>query len=111
MWWQYALWGLAGASINRALIYLEASQRVKGWPWRYPHGPGGGAYFLSVVLHCGIGGSVTAAAAQSGVISNALLALGMGASAPAVVKKLSQYTLAILPQSVDDEKRGGDNAD
>jgi hypothetical protein len=101
--WQYALWGLAGAASNQALAYIEASQRVKGWPWKRPHGPGGGAYLVSVLLHCVIGALVAAAAAQSGVVHNALLAFGMGVAAPVAVRKVSQYTLAVLPRGSQDE--------
>lgn len=103
--WQYALWGLAGAAVNRALVYLEASQRTKGWPWRRPYGPGGGVFFVAQILHCGIAMIVTAAAASSGLLSSALLALGMGAAAPAVVKKASQYGLAVLPAGNEDDKQ------
>lgn len=106
MWWQYALWGLAGAAVNRALIYLEAAERVKGPPWRAPQGPGGVAYLVSVVLHCCVGAIVAGAAAQSGFISNAAVALGIGVAAPVAVKKLSSYTLAVLPRGGDDGKQG-----
>jgi hypothetical protein len=108
--WQFALWGLAGAAINRALIYLEASQRVKGWPWRRPDGPGGGVFLVSQILHCCIGAVVTAAVAQSGLVSSPLLALGMGAAAPAVVKKISRYSLNALPPASGDG-RGKDAID
>ena len=100
-----ALWGLAGAAVNRALIYLEAAERVKGPPWRAPRGPGGLAYLISLVLHCCIGGIVAGAAARSGLISNAVVALGLGAGAPVAVKKLSSYTLALLPRVSDDGKQ------
>lgn len=108
--WQYALWGLAGAAVNRALIYLEASQRAKGWPWRRPHGPGGGVYAVSVILHCAIGALVTWAAADAGLIVNALLAVGAGAVAPVLVKKASGYTLAMLPSPPAHSDQGDDDA-
>jgi hypothetical protein len=104
MLWQYAaLWGLAGGAVNRILIYLEAAQRVKGPPWRFPHGPGGGMYVASLFLHCAIAAVVTGAAGQAGYVPNAVVALGMGAAAPVVVKKLSSYTLAVLPKANDDQ--------
>jgi len=95
--WQYALWGLAGAAINRALVFLEANRRVKGPAWRYPEGPGGGFFALAVALHCGIGAAVTYAAAVSKVIHNPLLALGLGATAPVAMKTVSRIALAALP--------------
>jgi hypothetical protein len=104
--WHYALWGLAGAATNQALAYIEASRKVKGWPWKYPYGPGGGAYLVAVLLQCGVGAIVTWVAAQSGAIHNVLFAFGLGVAAPVAVNKISQYTLAILPRSADDERRG-----
>ncbi len=105
LWWQYALWGLAGAAINRVLIYLEAAQRAKGPPWRAPQGPGGGVYSVSVLLHCIIGAVVVLAVGQSGYVANAVVALGIGAAAPVVVKKLSRYTVAVLPKTGDAEEQ------
>jgi hypothetical protein len=102
LWQQAAMWGLAGGAVNRALIFLEAAQRVKGPPWLRPQGPGGGFYLVSVLLHCVIAAVVTGAVAQSGYVPNAVVALGMGAAAPIVVKKLSSYTLAVLPKTDDD---------
>jgi hypothetical protein len=95
--WQFALWGLAGAATNRAIIFLEASNRAKERPWRYPEGPGAWSYAISVVLHCCIGAVVTFAAAESGYIHNALLGLGLGASATVAMKAISRMSLAALP--------------
>jgi len=106
MSWQYAaLWGLAGGAVNRALIYLEAAQQIKGVPWRRPAGPGGGVYLTAVLLHSVIAAVVTGAVAQSGYVPNAVVALAIGAAAPVVVKKLSYYTLAVLPKVRDDESQ------
>lgn len=107
--WQYALWGLAGAAMNRALVLLEASQHAKGWPWREPYGPGAGPYWIATLLHFIIATVVTAAAAQAGYIPNALVAVGIGAAAPIAVKKVAGYTLGLLP-GAQDEAKGGDDA-
>ena len=101
--WQYALWGAAGAAANTAVVFLEATTRSKGWPWRQPNGPGGGVYLVSVLLHVLIGGVVASAAVEATLISNAALAFGLGTVAPVVVKKLGRYALAALPSSADDE--------
>jgi hypothetical protein len=111
--WQFALWGLAGAASNRAIIFIEASSRVKGRPWRYPEGPGGVVYAISVLLHCCIGAIVTFAAAESGYIRNSLLALGLGASATVAMKTISRMSLAALTAaraagSGEDSTREGD---
>lgn len=110
MLWQYAaLWGLAGGAVDRALIYLEAAQRVKGrHPWRLPDGPGGGVYAVSVLLHCAIAAVVTGAVGEAGYAPNAAVALGLGVVAQVVVKKLSSYALAVIPKPGDD--KGQDEA-
>jgi hypothetical protein len=105
--WQYALWGLAGAAINRALLFLEASQRAKGWPWRFPFGPGAAPFCVATLLHLGIATVVTAAAAEAGYVPNALIAIGIGAAAPVVVKKMAGYTLSVLPRG-QEETEGKD---
>jgi hypothetical protein len=111
-WVGAALWGLAGAGINRALVFLEANRRVKGPAWRYPEGPGGGFFALAVVLHCAIAAAVTAAAAQSGYVTNAVVALGLGVSAPVAIKTMSRVALSVLTALADsghDGKEGGNS--
>lgn len=103
MLWQYAAWGLLGAAINRALIFLEANRRVKGPAWQFPQGPGGGYFALAVMLHCGIGAGVTAAAAASHLIASPLIALGLGATAPVVVKKVGRTAMEAVPPADGDE--------
>ncbi|MBO3751017.1 hypothetical protein J5X84_33510 [Streptosporangiaceae bacterium NEAU-GS5] len=102
--WEYALWGLAGAAVNRALVFLEANRRVKGPAWRYPEGPGGGYYALATILHCGIGSIVTYAAATSHIVSSPLIALGLGSGAPVVMAKIGRYALAALPRTEPDQE-------
>jgi hypothetical protein len=95
--WQYALWGLVGAAANRAVLFLEAAQRVKGWPWARPKGPGGGVYTVSIIIHLGIATATTAALATTATIANGFLAFGVGAAAPIVVKKLARYAETLIP--------------
>ncbi len=106
--WQYALWGLAGAAINRALIFLEANRRVKGPAWRYPEGPGGGFFALAVVLHCAIAAIVTYATADSRYIHTPLLGIGLGATAPVAVKTICRMALAGLPSHGSGRESGGE---
>ena len=102
--WQYALWGLVGAAANRAVLFLEASQRVKGWPWTRPKGPGGGVYAVSVIIHLGIAAATGAALATTAIITNGFIAFGIGAAAPIVVKKVAGYVETLIPAG-DDEQR------
>lgn len=104
MWWEFSLWGLAGAAAARAVACAEAIPRVKGPPWRFPYGPGGGMYLLAAALHCVAAMAVTgAAAAQSGTFRHALVGLGLGAGASVGLKAVSGYTLALLPRQPDRE--------
>ena len=73
--WQYALWGLVGAAANVGVVFLEASRRVKGWPWERPKGPGGGVYAVSILIQMGIATATTAALAAAAIVTNAFVAL------------------------------------
>ena len=102
------MWGATGAAVNRALIFMEANRRAKGPAWRYPDGPGGGYFLLASALHCGIGVGITLAAAFSGIIATPLLALGLGAAAPAAMAKVGRHALdalGALPAADDEEDR------
>ncbi|MBB5856480.1 hypothetical protein HDA45_006567 [Amycolatopsis umgeniensis] len=63
-------------------------------------------YAVSVVVHLAIAGSTTAAVATTSLISNGLIAFGMGAAAPVVVKKVAGYALQSLPSAEDSPQRG-----
>ncbi|WP_432945801.1 hypothetical protein ACQPXM_06540 [Kribbella sp. CA-253562] len=96
--WEFVLWGMLGGAANRGVNYLEAAARVKGGkPWRRPKGPGGGAYLAALVVHLFIAG-VTAGAASTLVQGPTVwMIFGIGAVAPAAVKKAGQYALALAP--------------
>jgi hypothetical protein len=102
--WEYALWGLVGATANRGVVFLEAAQRVKGWPWTRPDGPGGGVYAVSVLMHLGIAAATTAALATATIISNGLIAFGIGATAPTVVKKVAGYAEKLVPPPYEEQQ-------
>ena len=105
--WAYGLWGLTGAAANRGVVFLEAVQRVKGWPWARPKGPGGGVYIVSVILHLGIASVTTAALAAGSIITNGFIAFGIGAAAPIVVKKVARYAETLLPSAADEDRDEG----
>ena len=111
MGWEYAVLGLAGALIHRALIFLEANRRAKGPAWRYPEGPGPFFFALATVLHGAIAAVVTSVTAVAGYIHNPLLGLGLGIAAPAAVKKISALALGALPPAspIGDEEPAGDS--
>ncbi|MFG3525070.1 hypothetical protein ACGF5S_32765 [Nocardia nova] len=96
--WGYALWGCIGAAVNCGVVFIEATHRVKGWPWVWPLGPGGRPYAVSVVMQLGIGAATAAAVQGSGLITDSILvAFGIGAASPVVVKKVSRYAQSLLP--------------
>ncbi|MEA5358282.1 hypothetical protein VA596_01935 [Amycolatopsis sp., V23-08] len=97
--WQFALWGLVGAVANRGVVFLEALQRAKGWPWPRPYGPGGGPYAASIIVHVGVAAAASSVAAAAGLITNVLLAFGVGAAAPSVVKKLASYAERMVKEN------------
>jgi hypothetical protein len=60
----------------------------------------------SVFLHCGIAAVVVGSLSSAGYVHNPAVAVGLGTAAPVAVKKLSTYTLALLPRSRNDEGDG-----
>jgi hypothetical protein len=103
--WQYALWGLVGAAANRGVVFLEAAQRVKGWPWARPKGPGGGIYVVSILVHLAIAAATTAALATAAIVTSGLIAFGLGAAAPTVVKKVAAYAETLVPAGAAAEQQ------
>jgi hypothetical protein len=108
--WQHALWGLVGAAANVGVVFIEASRRVKGWPWARPKGPGGGVYAVSVLANLAIAASAAAAVSTTGIIGNGMVAFGIGAAGPIVVKKIARYVESLLPEAEDrlTQVEGGD---
>lgn len=109
----YAVWGLIGAAVVRAVVLAEAIERVKGRPWTVSSGgPGGRLFLLAQVLHCGTGVGVAAAASSALSPTShpvALIGFGLGTAAPTAVKKIAGYSLAFLPGKV--EQPAEDNSD
>jgi hypothetical protein len=105
--WQYALWALVGAMANICVVFVEAARRVKGWPWAMPKGPGGGVYAASVLANLIIAASAGAAVSTTGAIGNGMVAFGIGAAGPIVVKKISRYVESSLPDSDSDVPTAG----
>ena len=106
-----ALWGFLGAATNCGVVFLEASRRVKGWPWVEPDGPGGGVYAASVGIHLFVGTATTVAVSTTPIVSSGLIAFGIGISAPTVVKKVAAYVETMLPPGGGGKSRqvGPDN--
>jgi hypothetical protein len=107
----FGLWGVTGAAANLGVVFLEASRRVKGWPWVLPHGPGGGVYAASVMIHLGIAACTTAATSTAEIVSSGFVAFGIGAAAPVAVKKIARSAQGLLPDREDrNDPPGEDNS-
>lgn len=86
-----ALWGLAGGVCVEALELYGYIRKTPKWSWRTPiHEIPFGGYVLSIILRCGIGGLVVAAAAAGGQVGGAFGAFGLGVAAPLVIEKLTR---------------------
>ncbi|MEQ4725014.1 hypothetical protein [Nonomuraea sp. B19D2] len=104
MGWMFALWGLGGGLAIEALDFIKAVRRVgHGWPWRYPYGPGGGPYLVSVLGRAAASAVVAGAAGASVNGMTPLIALALGAAAPLILEKLSQQ----IPVQADLPTVGG----
>lgn len=100
--WLYAVWGCVGAAVNCGVVFVEATRRVKSWPWVWPKGPGGGPYAAAVLVQLGVGAATASAVLGSGLIAdNTLVAFGIGTATPVVVKKVSRYVQLLLPGEED----------
>ncbi|WP_433474192.1 hypothetical protein ACQPZP_36345 [Spirillospora sp. CA-142024] len=98
VWWQAALWGIAGGFLVEALeLYASIRRSTRRWTWRRPIPQGMAAFVVSVVIRMGAGGTVAAALAQDGQVAGALAALGLGVAAPLVIEKLAR----VVPLNVD----------
>lgn len=110
--WQYALWGLVGGAVNRGVLFLEASHRVKGWPFTRPYGTGGGVYAVSIIIHLGIAAATAAALSTTMIVTSGFIAFGTGVAAPVVVKKVARHVEGLIPSSQvssgQRQDRGGD---
>ena len=113
--WLYAVWGCVGAAVNCGVVFVEATNRVKGWPWVWPHGPGGGPYAASVLVHLVIGAATAAGVLDSGLIVTTVgangLAFGIGTATPVVVKKISRYVERIVPGEKDSSENPAGEAE
>jgi hypothetical protein len=98
VWWQAALWGLAGGFLVEALeLYASIRRSTRRWSWRRPIPQGMAAFVVSIVIRMGAGATVAAALAQDGQVAGALAALGLGVAAPLVIEKLAR----VVPLNVD----------
>jgi hypothetical protein len=88
--WVFALWGLGGGLAIEVLDFIKGVRRVHTWPWRYPYGPGGGPYLVSVLGRAAASALIAGAAGASVNGMTPLIAVALGAAAPLILEKLSQ---------------------
>ena len=103
--WTFAVWGLVGGLAFEGAEIIQAKQdQVLPWA-RY----GRGVYAIRIIIRMGLGGCVAAALGCSGQITNALMALMSGASAPLLLEKASQITQGALPGRANTEPSQSDS--
>ncbi|MEQ4723794.1 hypothetical protein [Nonomuraea sp. B19D2] len=107
--WVLALWGLGGGLAIEALDFFKAVRRVgRGWPWRYPYGPGGGPYLVSVLVRAALSAGVAGAAGASVDCVTPLIAFALGTAAPLILEKLSQQIPVEAGLPLPDPATGAD---
>lgn len=96
VWWQGALWALAGGFVVEGLEFAAVQRRYGKWPWQVDAaatGDGGAAgplgYFLAELIRLAAGGVLGAALA--GQVTAPLPALAIGAAAPVIAGHLATY--------------------
>lgn len=109
VWWQAALWALAGGFVVEGLEFAALLRRHHKWPWQVDAeaaatiggtaaGPLG--YFLAELVRLAAGGVLGAALA--GQVTAPLPALAIGAAAPIIAGHLTAYIpLPPNPPQVD----------
>ncbi|WP_143267176.1 hypothetical protein [Amycolatopsis thailandensis] len=106
LWWQAALWALAGGFVVEGLEFAAVLRRHRLWPWQVDPRPetdigttaaGPLGYFIGEVVRLAVGGVL--GAALSGQITDSLPALAIGAAAPAVAGNL--FAFVPLPHQPD----------
>lgn len=119
VWWQAALWALAGGFVVEGLEFAALQRRHHKWPWQVdaealasnpPPGDtadntaaaGPLGYFIAELIRLAAGGLL--GAAMAGQITAPLPALAIGAAAPIVAGNLGAYIplLTGAPQPAPD---------
>ncbi|MBP2321537.1 hypothetical protein JOF56_001922 [Kibdelosporangium banguiense] len=95
VWWQAALWALAGGFVVEGLEFAALQRRHRKWPWQVDTeateatGAGPLGYFLAELVRLAVGGVLGAALA--GQVTGPLPALAIGAAAPIIAGHLTAY--------------------
>lgn len=109
VWWQAALWALAGGFVVEGLEFAALQRRHRKWPWQVDadaaEATGGTAagplgYFVAEMVRLAAGGVLGAALAAQ--ITGPLPALAIGAAAPVIASHLAAYVpLPSLPSQAE----------
>jgi len=86
-WWALAAWGFIGGFVAEGLPLWRMVQQNNGiWLPRYRTRD----FFIAEVLRLIIGAILAVALGESGQVTGAIGALGVGIAAPAIIDKLSE---------------------
>lgn len=93
----YLGWGIFGGLLVAGLDFVGAVGRIGDWPWGDGRRMRIGPYSAAMAVRVALGGGLALAAGQSGLIINAISAVGVGVATPLVVEKLGQTGSTFLP--------------
>lgn len=96
-WYETFLWGLFGGL--GAEVSVVFALRHQG-PKDFPHWLKSWTYYVVALVMAIVGGVIAVAHASSGTALNAILALQIGASAPLILRKLTE-TVPGTPEPPD----------
>jgi hypothetical protein len=85
-----ALWGLFGGMLVAGLDFVAVIGRIGDWPWRSHKKLRAGPYVAATLVRLLLGAGLALAAAQSGLVLNALSAVTVGIVTPLIVEKLGR---------------------
>lgn len=100
-WAAAALWGLFGGALVAGLDFIAVVGRIGDWPWRARKKLRAGPYVAATLVRLLLGAGLAAAAAQSGLVLNALSAVMIGVAAPLIVEKLARASNVLAPGRVE----------
>src|SRR5262249_49784596 len=100
-WWALAAWGFIGGFVAEGLPLWRMVQQNNGiWLPRYRTRD----FFIAEALRLLIGAILGVAVGESGQVTGAIGALGVGIAAPAIIDKLSEQSPGIAISHREDNR-------
>lgn len=100
-WDQCLLWGMLGGALVVGLEFVSTVRRTGDWPWKARTKLRPGPYAVATLVRLLLGSGLAAAAGQSHLVTNALIAVTIGIATPLIVEKLAQAGAEITRGGID----------